>query len=231
MKKLIIYVLSLFGVIGLSAQTVELNSFDKVDVSGGISVDLIYSNKVEAKVNMIEGNYEDLIIETKPNGRLSISFKKQKGWSSWGGSREAEIDLYYNNSIDEISVSAGATVESSELFSAKYMKFDASSGGIICLDVDVEKVKSDANSGAIITLEGNAVRQDVDVSSGAIYKAVDLKSDDADVDASSGSIAKVWVENRLTADAGSGAIIKFTGEPRHKDLDSGKWSGAIICEF
>ena len=210
-------------------ETRDLDAFKYLDVSGSISVELIASNEHKVDIEMLRGNIEDLITEV--NGKtLKLKFKsKGFNWNS-NNKNKAKVKVYYSM-LDGIDASAGSNVRSESEVNADNMEIDVSSGASVKVSFDVEKLDVDISSGGSVKVSGEATKQYVDISSGASYIANDLKSKWCSVDASSGASAKVWVEEELEADASSGASIRYGGDPKHKDIDAGKYSGGSIREM
>ena len=224
-----IVLMGLFACLFLShtsiAQTRNLEAFEKLNVSGGIEVTLIKSNQHKAEVEMVRGDYDDLVTELKGDV-LVIKFKSKN--LSWGtNNNKAKIDLHYST-LRGFDISAGSTVKGNDAISANSMDIDVSSGATCSIEVETGELTVDVSSGATCSLRGSADEQEVDVSSGASYNGDKLASKNADVDASSGASAKVWVTDRLVADASSGASIRYKGNPKKTDIDSGKWSGGSV---
>ncbi len=232
-KKSILSVFFSFCLFCLSAQEEvrNLKSFSAINVSQGIQVD-IYKGKPRAEINMIKGDIEDLIIDVS-GSEVTLKFKKKPwsiGWKS-SNNRKVEIDLYYDQEIEDISVSSGASVHGNDVMSGDDIDISVSSGASVDLEVDYMTADVGVSSGASLSLEGEAKELEVDVSSGASYRGAKLKAKKVDVDASSGASAGVWATDSLSGDASSGASIRYKGNPSKTNLNSGKWSGGSISKL
>ena len=209
----------------LSAQTREVDDFEKIRVSGGIAVTIIESNDTKVDIDIIRGDYDALITEVKGN-TLTIKFKdKILNWGS--NNNKAKVDVYYRN-LNAITVSSGSSVKGNDVIKATRMDIDVSSGSTCSIEVNADRVDVDVSSGSSVSVKGSSDELDVDVSSGSTYNGTKLEAASVDVDASSGSTARVWATERLNADATSGSSIKYKGDPKKKDIDSGKWSGGSV---
>lgn len=207
------------------SQTRDLNSFNKIRVSGGIKVTLIKSSDSKADIDIKRGDYDDLITQVKGDV-LTIKFKsKMLNWGNNNG--KADIDLYYST-LESIDASAGCTIRGKDRIITDDMDIDVSSGSSVSVEVETRDLTVDVSSGATCSLSGSTNDQEVDVSSGASYRGREMSSKYTNVDVSSGSSATVWATEMLVADASSGASVRYKGNPKKKDLDSGKWSGGSI---
>ena len=209
----------------------DLNSFSAVSVSEGIKVKL-HQGDPRAEIDMIKGDIDDLIVEVK-GGTAILKFKKKNKIANWNNNnnRKVEIDLYADQSIEEIDLSSGANLKSNYTLTGNSLDVDVSSGANVDLEVEYKNVDVDVSSGAYVHIEGDTGDLDVDISSGASFRGENLKSKDAFVDASSGASAKVWATERLSADATSGASISYKGNPSKTNIGSDKWSGGRVSKM
>jgi len=225
MKKIKTLLLSLF-IVTCYAQdkVVDLDSYSAVNVSEGIEVKMIEGPN-KAEINMIKGDIDDLEIKLKGE-TLVIGFRNNK--VNFWNNRDAEITLYYNQNITEVSVSSGASLYNSEPFISSEFEVDASSGGSLNLMVDSNEIDVDVSSGASIQMGGESNSLRVDASSGASFKGKKLATKTVRVNASSGAGATVWAEDYIKASASSGGSVRYKGDPAEKELDTAKYSGGSI---
>jgi len=200
----------------------QLDNFTQLRVSGSLDVTL-YEGTPRAEITMVKGDIDDLVIKQKGN-ELHIKFRDK---INWGNKRHANIDLYIGE-LSSIDVSAGAEVVSEFTLQADAFHADASSGGSISIALESNELEADVSSGARIDIEGNSKKLDVDVSSGAAYNGRRLIAKDVSADVSSGGSIKLWATESLDAEASSGGSIKYKGDPKHVNLDAGKYSGGSI---
>lgn len=224
MKNLIIILASLvtLTVFAQNSETRDLRTFENLEVSAGIKVNLIASDKHVADVEVSGVDLDEVVTKVSGN-TLDISWKSNNwGWKK----RDAEVTVYYVN-LNGIEASSGSIVNGKDVQSDD-MDIDSSSGAIINLEIECNELDIDISSGAIVNLTGGAKEIDVEASSGAICEALEFKVLEAEIDGSSGAIVKIDVSKSIEAEVSSGAIVKYRGNPSEKDLDAGEWSGGII---
>lgn len=226
MKKLSTLLITLLTITSLSAQTRSLGDFNEVSVSGSVTARLVQSNETKVDIKMIKGSIDDLITEVK-GGDLTVKFKKDMFGNS---KKEAKVTIYYK-ALNEIDASAGCSVGSDEVVSSSSLDIEASSGSTINLEVEGEMVNVDASSGSNIKLKGSSKKTDMEASSGSSINAKMLDADEAKADVSSGASISLVANKSLEADASSGGSIKYKGDPKHTDIDSGKYSGGAISKM
>ncbi len=208
--------------------TQELEEFNSLDVATGVEVNL-RQGEPRADINVKKGNIEDLIVEVN-GSELKIKFKNNRGWNWSSGSRHAKIDLYCGD-LKSIETSSGASVESDFIMSTKHFSADASSGSTISISVESNSFTADVSSGSVVEVDGVTDELEVDASSGASFRGVRMKAKEVNADVSSGASIKVWSTDKFEGGASSGGSIKYKGNPKYTNIDSGKWSGGSIVKI
>jgi hypothetical protein len=193
----------------ISQEIRQLADFNAVAAATGVRVILVKSSETKAKLELENCESEDIVTAVKGN-ELIVKFQNH----SWSRSknRKATITVYYKN-VERAEVSSGAKISADNIVSAQDLTLSGSSGGIMDLNVNAQRLEVDVSSGGILTIEGNSDFLEVNVSSGGMFKSFALASKEAEVDASSGGTASFSVSNRLQADASSGGVIRYKGDP------------------
>ena len=227
MKKILFLLFTVAAVIQLDAQkeTRILDDYDAIKVSGGISL-VLHEGSPKAVIELKKGDMEDLVVKVKDN-TLHIKFEGN-GWFGSGGNGKAHIELYGAHNIEELSASAGSSVNTESNISAHDFDLSVSSGALVDIDLECSDTDVSVSSGGHVKLAGKASGMDVSVSSGGGFKGVDFECKDVDASASSGGAAKVWATHSIDASASSGGSVKYKGNPSDKDIDVGKYSGGSV---
>lgn len=178
--------------------------FTTIDASEGIVVYLTQADDFELNVEADE-NIISLIGTDIQNGRLKIHALENIG----NATKKVFVSL---PDIEGLEVSSGAHINGENALRVADLDIDASSGAMLRLEVMAESLNVDASSGANMTLAGNANTVYLDGSSGANIRAKDLEADICRADGSSGANLSIHVRKELTADAGSGANIRYLGD-------------------
>ncbi len=220
-----LFVISLIAYSSLSGQERNLDSFTKLRTLGSIEVTLQKGNQHRAEIEMIRGDFEDLLTEVK-NDILLIKFKDNL-FSNWNNNSKAKITLYYK-SLQSVEVAAGSRLVSKDELKSPKMSVDVSSGGSCSLVLNSNDSNINITSGGSCTLSGSSINSTVQVNSGASFNGSEFKSDMVKVNVTSGGSARVWVTDKIIGTANSGGSIRYKGEPKEKILDAGKYSGGSI---
>ncbi len=214
----------------LSAQKEQrgLSNYNFIDVAGGIRIEL-FDGEPKAEINVIKGELDRLITEVK-NGTLHIKFEKNSGFWNNGG-QKAEIKLYGAQNIEGIDASSGSRVYSESFVKSDDFELGVSSGARVDLHLQSGSVSASVSSGASVDIEGEGRTINVKSSSGGKFDGKKFKCENAEAKASSGGAAIVWATDSFSAKASSGGLVKYKGDPKHVQVDVGKYSGGNVSKI
>lgn len=220
MKKTLILIAFLLPLISFSQKVKKVERFDKLKVSTDIQATLVQSDHYKVEYKMMKGDDEALVIENKGN-TLVIKIKS----GGWFSSSKAMVTIYAPE-LQAISISAGASLVTEGTYVVNELNVSASSGASTRLDLEGKNLNFDVSSGASLSVKGSAHRVEADVSSGGSFNGKKLMAKHAEADVSSGGMIKIHCTESIDADASSGGSIKYFGNPKKKNVDSG-YSGSI----
>ncbi|WP_431243520.1 head GIN domain-containing protein [Flavobacterium sp. P21] len=206
MKKLIIGAVILFAQLSFGQVTKELGDFDTVKVFDKLSVKVVQAS--ENRI-VIKGAREAEVEVVNKNGILKLRMPFPKLLSG----NDLSITLYYKH-IELIDVNEGATVTSNEAIKATSFKVSAQEGGVINVDLDVDKLKVSSVSGGSITLAGKAANQDASLGAGGYLLASKLETSQTTVSVSAGGKADVNASTLVDAKVSAGGSIYIYGKPK-----------------
>ncbi|TWI01176.1 putative autotransporter adhesin-like protein [Flavobacterium tiangeerense] len=205
-KKIVLLAFVILSQITNAQVSRNLGDFDEVKVFDNIKVLLIPAS--ENKI-VITGDRSEELETVNKNGILKIRMPFPKLLSG----NDITVKLYYNK-IEEISVSEGAYVSSEYDFKQTSLAVNATSGGEVILDLNVEKVNVKVNAGGIVTLTGKATNQDVVITSGGILSSKDLITTQTAISVSAGGEADVYATTLVDAKVRAGGSIFIYGKPK-----------------
>ncbi len=179
--------------------------FTEISASEGLEVYVTQSNEFGISVEGDE-NIIDLIGTDIKNGRLRIHAIENIGRAT----KKVRVSL---PEITALNSSSGANLRTESNIKANEIEIDASSGAFIELDLLAQEINVEASSGANLHLSGSVQKAFISGSSGANINAKDLVAEECNAGASSGANIGINVSRSLTADAGSGGNISYSGNP------------------
>ncbi|MDM1549580.1 DUF2807 domain-containing protein, partial [Empedobacter falsenii] len=162
----------------------------------------------EGKIE-IEGDKEDYVNVVNKNGVLKI---KMNFINSFQGD-DIKVKLYYNK-LSEVVAGEGASIKGETPIKATTLIINAKTGGMINLNIDVDKAIVKSSAGSVITLEGKANVQDVLNSSGAKVKSQNLETNQTVVTVNAGGVAEVRATEPVEAKVRAGGEIRVHGNPK-----------------
>lgn len=187
-----------------------LDNFDAVSVTGNI------------KLILRPGDAEKAVIETYgiPESDVNVYVKGQTLRISLLNSlvrRDAEVKatVYYKK-LRSIRANAGSHIESTAILEGDYLEAQATSGGMLELEVNVDKLESNATEGAIVRLKGKANSQKARATTGGQLEAMEVACDNTYARAGTGGIVEVTALENLDAYASLGGEVRYKGDPALK---------------
>ena len=181
-------------------------NFTEVKSSAGIDVYLTQGNEnkisVEADENLLQ------FIETDVrNGKLNITTSKNIGWS-----KAKKVYVTYIE-LNNIEASSGSSVVGNSVIKSETLSLKSSSGADMKLEVFSKDLTAQTSSGADMDVSGKASSFTAKASSGSEINAKELLTLNCKARASSGAGIRVNVQDKLDANASSGADINYYGSP------------------
>ena len=193
--------------------------FSEVKVSTGIDLYLTQGNNVSVTVEA-DDNIIDLLITEVKGDVLHVHFDKNIG-------RVESKKVYLTMpDIKSLKASSGADIVTKSKIKADKLNISASSGADIEAELEVNELICKSSSGSDIDLRGKSNKATVQASSGSEINASELIVNHVIAESSSGADITITANESLTADASSGADIRYKGSPKEKDID--KSSGGSV---
>lgn len=192
-----------------SRKNVKISSIDAVKVSAGINLILTQSNSENARIEANADYINDVVLEISGK-ELSIKWKKQDGFFSNFNNREATVFVNYIR-LNDLSASSGSNIKTTNTLKSNKVSVSVSSGAHVNIALTANNLTIKTSSGSNAILAGTANNISVDSSSGSTVSALNLLTDYARTEASSGANIKVSVRKGIEAKASSGGNINYKG--------------------
>jgi len=197
----------------------QVGPFESISVSAGLEVVLIQDSVVKVVVEADSNIQEDIKTEVS-NGELKIYPKKRISFC------EAKRVIVTFKTIHAAEASSGAEIKSKMELKMPSLQLSVSSGANMDLKLSVNKLNADGSSGGNLKMAGTADLLEVEGSSGVNIKAKDLQCKSCNAGASSGANLKLFVTDKIDAQASSGGNIKVAGNPKERNIQ--KSSGGNV---
>jgi len=185
-------------------------NFDEISVTGDI------------QVTLQPGEEEKVIIETYgiPEDEVNVYVRAQTLKISiinslFKDNEEVRATVFYKK-LRSVRANAGSQVSATAVMEGDYLEAQATSGGVLELEVNVNKLESNATEGAVVRLRGSAESQKARATTGGELQAFDLACENAYARAGTGGIVEITVSENLDAYANLGGVIKYKGDPALK---------------
>jgi hypothetical protein len=197
-------------------QVRPLEKFRAINVGTGIELVLTAGHAQQVEVSATTLDQREHILTTVRDGVLNVHYDNPDERAGNSKKDRQNRKLHVAVTADQLSAlaaSSGAAVTASGPFATPDFQFDISSGATVRADINVGVLIVRQNGGSVIDLTGQAPRFDLKITSGSVFNGDKLQTNRAQIDASSGSIAKLAVKEVLLAEASGGSSIKYLGSP------------------
>lgn len=191
-------------------ETRTLDSFDKIIATNGINVLLRQGSEEKVEVRITNALLSD-VSSVVSKGTLKLKMRPQINKDI------SVIVIVHYKSLEKISASKGATIETKTLILTDRMDISASTGASIKAEIECAQITASAGGGSTLSLYGWAERFEISANSKAEVNCKTLKADN--ILARSATGAEVWVNPKdyLEAVVNTGGIIYYTNEPTKKN--------------
>jgi len=210
--------------------TDQMSTEEKRDVSGFNA--LVF--KGMGRVDLVQGDHEELVIEAQPeirsriqttveNGTLVIDYNED--WKDWTGFRTLSGDKIrfrlMMREITSLSLAGVGSLDSARV-EAPALSLAISGPGLMTIGT-VKSNRLDASLAGVGSLDVAGYTDEVNITlSGAgSYKAGRLESVKTDIRLSGVGTATVWAKEELNASISGAGVIEYYGSPRISQSNSG----------
>lgn len=222
--KYVLTILLFFGVISSFAQRIEkreIASFDKIEVTGNIDVEMYLGNQesIEVKAYDISTSEVITVVEDK---LLKIKINS----SLFDEDLKIKVKVSYKE-LREITSNASANITVKDVIKGDKIFAEATSGGRIIMEVDLNAIELKAYQGAQINIEGTCKIQESYINTGAILSASNFACDEVFIQMNTRSKAEIIANNKIDAKVNTWAELSFFGLPSEENLKT-SMGGDII---
>lgn len=196
--------------------------FTTIKATEGLDVYLTQSDSESIRVEADE-NLQDIIVTEVIDGVLKIHTKQNIGRCT---SKKVMVSF---RDISSIISTSGSDVYSTNTITSENLNLESTSGSDMKLDVNTTTLNCKSTSGSDLKLSGKTIKLIAEATSGSDIKAENLIAESSEVRATSGAGITVNTTKELTANATSGADIKYLGNPEVVNKNNSS-SGSIQRE-
>lgn len=193
-------------------QSYELTDFDEVKLISLFDFEINQSDEYGVR---LEGDDNDLdeVFVRQQGDELEIRYSKD--WDWWRrNKRERKIKVYIDMPTLEYLKVTGACEGEVRNFTNSDMSFEIEGASEVWAEVNPRYLGVDLSGASELVLVGSASELEADLVGASEMDAFNFRVDDADVNASGASTAKVYANKDLTADASGASTVRYRGSAR-----------------
>lgn len=190
-----------------SINTTITKPFERINIKGNFSVELIQSDSNYVKVIPNNIKIDDVYIEVR-NNTLAISHKPFLKRNF-----DVKVILYFKEELLSINASIGAKVFNLKEFSFDQLDVSISSGASSDLIISCNKAKLNASSGSTLKIKGKSKEMKAYANTGGVIYAKSFICNNINsVNVNTGSKADVFSKGKVQGKALAGGHINVYGQ-------------------
>lgn len=217
---LLLLITASFSAFTLKAQdtkNIALSNVSGVSVHAGIELFITQGNTESAKIVANSDLINEVVVENN-GGNVKVTWKENNGSNRWKN-KSAKVYLTYKK-LNSIGASSGSSLKAENTLKTDALDVSVSSGASLSASISCKDLKLKSSSGATVNLTGTAANLELKASSGSNVKAEGLKTDYANITASSGADITISVAKALETTSSSGGSIRYKGGASLKNNSS-----------
>lgn len=220
MQKLILSLLLAATVFSVSAQNIirdkfaqvrRVNTFDKIKVSGALSVYLSQGSEQGVVVSTEDGKYNDKIITEVKDGTLKI-YVESGGWNKWNwGNREIKAYVTVKN-IHMLDVTGASSVKLVDPITSDDLHVELTGASTIKGSMKIKDLHFHLTGASNADITGSTERLSIQATGASSFKGYEFASANCKIEATGASSIHVTVHNELEAYATGASSVGYKGE-------------------
>ncbi|WP_203295858.1 head GIN domain-containing protein [Luteirhabdus pelagi] len=196
----------------VTEQTISVDNYDKVKVTGSMDVTLQSGAEGTITVRTDSNLHEYLKIESNGN-QLTIGI--ENGVSVYT-KKGINISVPFE-SLDEVSLVGSGDVVTSDRIDATNFTTSVTGSGDVVLDVNAEQIDAKVTGSGDLVLKGATENLEVKVTGSGDFNGEDLRSNHTEAYVSGSGDAEVQAKDSLKARVNGSGDITYHGSPSRKD--------------
>lgn len=200
-------------------ETRTVSEFYRVEVEGSAEVYITVADEMSEEVRVeIDGNllhYLDLRVSGQT---LIVGTKECISTRS--------IRVYVTmNKIEKLAVSGSGEISVENTIKSDALALNISGSGEMNLEMEVNTLKTEVSGSGGVILAGKAETHNIEIAGSGEVNALELETDETNVEVSGSGDCQVWTTDLLTAEISGSGLVVYKGEPQVQSNISG--SGSI----
>ncbi|MBA2612198.1 MAG: DUF2807 domain-containing protein [Bacteroidetes bacterium] len=222
MKTKFLSILLITSVITIKAQQVQVRQalpFTKIETHGSVNVIYTSSDSLEVKVSAADKEIDN--VETKFENSTLIIHNK--------GRFTSPVTVYVKNAkLSDIQSSGATNFRTTNILKVDSINFSVSGSADVKVMVEARSIRSIQSGASDLKLTGTSTNLFAELSGATTLKAYELSANKANVLTTGASTAKIFVNEKLIANASGASSIKIKGEA--KDISAEATPAASITK-
>lgn len=201
-----------------NAEIRQVGEFNKIKISGAITVYLSQGTQQGVAISSESGKYNSKI-KTEVSGGILKVYVEGGAWNNWNWGNKDLTAYITITKLETLDINGASAVKIADPISVTNINIEINGastlkGAIKAIDMQVE-----VTGASVADLTGNTTNLDVKATGASNFKGFGLPSAKCKAEASGASSIAVSVSDELDADANGASSIGYKGEAKITRLD------------
>ncbi|MCF8303223.1 MAG: DUF2807 domain-containing protein [Bacteroidales bacterium] len=194
--------------------------FNQIDVGGAFTVFITQGDEISVKVET-DKNLQDKVITEVENNTLTIGSKSLHN--------PTELTIYITfTELERLDAHGASTLKGDSPIKGEEFELIASGASNVNMVLEVEELNSEVAGTAYVELDGTAKTHEAEVSGASTLNALNLVTQETEINVSGVAHAKVTARERLEGETAGSATLTYYDEPVIKKINK---KGEFELEF
>jgi len=198
----------------MTTRTAQTKGYDKIEVSGPISVTLVKGTEGTIEITA-ESNVQERVVTESDGTTLIISLKNN---TSLLNTQKIKVKVPFKD-LSAISLRGSGDVEGKDRVKASTLTLNLSGSGDIDLDIDADRLAAELSGSGEIELSGKVTNADIKSTGSGKFDCEKLVSDNAEITLSGSGDVKMVINKSLTGTIRGSGTIMYGGNPPTNKVD------------
>lgn len=197
----------------ITIETRDVSDFSKIDVSGAFKVDITYGSEEKVEVE-VPDNLQKYVKVKARAGKLYI-----EGDSKTSIKSSCDLLIHIKTArLNDFELSGASSIQLNNTLKDDSFSLESSGATNFKGTLDVNEVEMDLSGASSARLEGRATKALVDLSGASNLTDYEFEIEDAFIDLSGASTAKITSLKSIKADVSGASSLHYKGNPAKNDV-------------
>lgn len=193
------------------AEIREVSNYDRVKITGAITVYLTQGQKPALAISSEDGKFNNKIKTEVKNGELKISIESGN-WNNWNWGNKSLKAYVTVTTINELEINGASSCKITDKLNCTNLNIEINGASTLKGELASSSLTLELSGASIAEVTGTAEDLEVTASGASGYRGFQLQTQNASTSASGASTISVYAIQTLKASASGLSSIHYKGD-------------------